>query len=269
MTTRSENSNIPNSTCQTIPQPKPTIHLPPLELSFFGIEQDDDYLEEWEYYFDRGDMVSGLAVVWINERTRDYVVAWACKRNFLFMFKKGDEAWRKNLQGTKCKDVAFKDNKLYVFTLDNYIKILDFSGDFPRESLENPYLNHRFTFEMARTESIWKRRLLVTNKGEVMVIQSSKVCKEKYVFQIFKMDFESGKWERVDSLGDEMLIFGHGVTVRTSVDDGGSIFFVGDDLWLDQKHCGVFHLATSTVTWSEQIGDAYSEIPRWFFPGYA
>ncbi|XP_010418655.1 PREDICTED: putative F-box protein At2g33200 [Camelina sativa] len=111
---------------------KVKIHLPPLELSFIGIEHDDDDLEEWEYYIDRGDLVSGLAVVWINERTRDYVVAWAYKRNLLFTFKKGDEAWRRNIRGTKCSDMAFKDNKLYVFTLEHYIKILDFSGDSPR-----------------------------------------------------------------------------------------------------------------------------------------
>lgn len=49
------------------------------------------------------------------------------------------------------------------------------------------------------------------------------------------MNLESKKWERVDSLGDDemMLIFGHGV-------NGGSIFFVEDDLWPDQKNCGVF-----------------------------
>ncbi|CAA7049442.1 unnamed protein product [Microthlaspi erraticum] len=244
-----------------------TIILPSMEPSLLGIQQGDDDDEEDEYFISRNEIEDAKrsAVLWINERTRDYVVAFAYKRDFLFTFKKGDEAWRRNLQGTRCDDMAFKDNKLYVLALDNFIKIVDLSGDLPRESLENPYLNHRFTFRMGPRECIWKRRIAISKSGEVLVIQSSKVSKDKFVFQIFKMNVESSKWEIVDSLGDEMLIFGHGVTVRTSV-KGGSICFAEDDI--DPcKGSGVFDLATGTITWAKQVGKKLSE-SRWFVPGY-
>lgn len=151
-----------------------------------------------------------------------------------------------------------------VLTLENYIKILDLSGDFPKEDLENPYLNHRFSFDMGTNECIWKRRITIKNSGDVLVTQSSRVFEENYMFQIFKMNVESKKWERVDSLGDEMLIFGHGVTVRTCI-NGGSIYFTEDDLWPDKTHWGVFDLATSTMTWAKEVGDRLLE-NRWFVP---
>lgn len=83
-----------------------------MEVCFRGFQQNEDIIE-------RSDIIS--AVLWINESQKDYVVAWAYKRNILFSYKRGDRTWRSNLQSTKCDDMGFKDNKLYVFTLDNMI----------------------------------------------------------------------------------------------------------------------------------------------------
>ncbi|CAE6026622.1 unnamed protein product [Arabidopsis arenosa] len=174
------------------------------------------------------------------------------------------ETWRKNLQGTKCDDMGFKDNKLYVFTIDNSIKVLDFSGDIPREDVESPYYDHQFSSEMGLMECIWKRKVMITKSGDVMAIQTSGGNnKEKFLFQVFKMNLESRKWKRVDSLGkNEMVLFGHGVTLRTYI-NGGSIFFVEDDLWPGQRKCGVFDLATSTITWPKPVGHSLAETRRW------
>ncbi|CAH2059655.1 unnamed protein product [Thlaspi arvense] len=239
------------------------IDLPTMELSFLGSEDD---IKEWECLVGSYDIVQSKksTVLWINERTRDFVVAWVYERNFLFTFKKGDETWRRSLEGTECNYMTFKDHKLYVLTWDNYIKILDLSGEIPRESLENPLLNHQFSVDVRPERSIWRKRITITNSGEFLVIQSSGVLGKNFLFEIFKMNMESSKWERVDSIGDEMLIFGHGVTVRSSV-NGGSICFVENDV-RHGRNSGVFDLATSTITWAKDVG--HWDATRWFVPGY-
>ncbi|CAN8253669.1 unnamed protein product [Cochlearia groenlandica] len=57
------------------------------------------------------------------------------------------------------------------------------------------------------------------------------------------MNLETCKWERLTSIGHEMLILGHCVTVRAPVKDlgdvikSGSIYFVEDDVWpYHQEH---------------------------------
>ncbi|XP_022544223.2 LOW QUALITY PROTEIN: putative F-box protein At2g03610, partial [Brassica rapa] len=88
--------------------------------------------------------------------------------------------------------------------------------------------------------------------------------------------YESSKWERVESIGDhEMLIFGHGVTVRAPVKDvgdgvkSGSICFVDDDyVWPDHDHrgsnCGVFNIATNEIVWHSKKPCFYINESQWF-----
>jgi len=108
---------------------------------------------------------------------------------------------------------------------------------------------------------------------------------EKLLFYIFKMNLESYKWERVYSIGDEMLIFGRGVTVPLALKDLGhgiksdSIYFVDDeDVWPDHKdwpdykdhvsNCGVFDIATSKIEWPKKIYFSVNKT-QWFVWGVA
>ncbi|XP_010418659.1 PREDICTED: putative F-box protein At2g33190 [Camelina sativa] len=222
------------------------------------------------------------AILWVSGRTGDYVVAWTIKQFYIVSYKKignddddaEDKRW--SITCTQCEDMAYKDNKLYVYTFDHYINILDFSGDCPKETKEvNPYLSHPFRF----VDTIYKLRLAVTREGEVLIVLSLEGLDDRK-FSIFKLNLEIGDWERVESLGDEMLIFGHGVTIRAPVKDisgGGlksdSICFLDDDYLFDntmkrQPVYGVFDLATSTITWHTGLEDLSSKI-CWFVPGYA
>ncbi|OAP09090.1 hypothetical protein AXX17_AT2G03950 [Arabidopsis thaliana] len=94
-----------------------------------------------------------------------------------------------------------------------------------------------FNFVEDPTEYVWKRKIVIWRSGE--------------------MNLESRNWERVYSIGDEMLIFGRGITVTLALKDLGhgiksdSIYFVDEDVWPDhQEHdhrvsnCGVFDIAT-------------------------
>lgn len=272
------------------------INLPSLESSLRGdrpfrfIRNDDfgyflelygtKFLLTWnDFRFEK------TAILWVNGRNGDYIVAWAIKQFYIFSYKKignddvgdGNDDKRWSITCTQCEDMAYKDNKLYVYTFDHYINIFDFCGDYPKETMEeNPYLNHPFRF----VDTIYKLRLAVTRAGEVLIVLSIVGLDKK--FCIYKLNLKIGDWEIVESLGDEMLIFGHRVTIRApdkDISGGGlksnSICFLYDDHLSDhhltmktQPICGVFDLATSTITWHTRLEDLSSKV-CWFVPGYA
>ncbi|CAH2051195.1 unnamed protein product [Thlaspi arvense] len=224
------------------------------------------------------------AVLWIDEATGSYFVACIFRQRYLFSISNGDESWTNlTLQDSVSGllDAAYRNSKLYVLTTDQHIKIFDFSRDFSREG--NPYRNHPFCFDEKPSEYVCARKIAIEESGEVLVILSLKEViehKEKLLFYVFKMNRESLKWERVDSLGDgEMLIFGHGVSVKAPVRDylgngdgskSGSILFVNDDVWSDyQDHnCGVFDIATGRIKWPK-TSCFYINNSQWFVPGVA
>ncbi|CAA7049898.1 unnamed protein product [Microthlaspi erraticum] len=232
------------------------------------------------------------AVLWIDDTTGDYFVAWIFRQQHLLSHKKGEVSWLNLIpQGTGSGgllDVAYKNMKLYVFTIDYHIKIFDFSRGNPNkeEHVNNPYRNYPFQFVEDPWEYIWKRKIAIRNSGEVLIILSLKEKEryehdeERHLFYVFRMN--RGTWERVYSIGDEMLVFGHGVTVTAPVGDcfgdgikSGSICFVDDDVWPDhQDHdrrasdCGVFDLATSRIEWRKRLC-VYINKTQWLAPGVA
>ncbi|KAL1209732.1 putative F-box protein [Cardamine amara subsp. amara] len=214
---------------------------------------------------DTNEVLNSKADLWINEKTRDYVVAWTFKQHYLFSYKKEDVSWcNLNLNKTNLGfwDVAphldFKKNLNDGIT----IGVLDMACE-KKVITENPYRNHPFDFVEKEWEYIWKRKIVVRKLGEVLIILSVKEAmyeENRLLFYIFKMNLKSFKWERVYSIGDEMLVFGHGITVGLALKDLGngiksdSICFVDDDVWPDHQdhehrtsNCGVFDIATMFV----------------------
>lgn len=145
-------------------------------------------------------------------------------------------------------------------------------------------MNHPFYYDLKQWEYLWKRRVAITSSGDVLIILSLKdVLKreEKRLFYIFKMNVEGSEWERVDSLENQMLVFGDGFTLEVADDakediGGGinerdSIYFVADDLWpphaftVFQSSTGVYDLATTEISWSRL--PHYLSNVRWFVPG--
>ncbi|KAJ4908628.1 putative F-box protein [Raphanus sativus] len=221
------------------------------------------------------------AVLWIDDMSGDYFVAWIFRQSYLLSHMKGDDSW--SSVDIKCKgsgfvDVAYRNSKLYVLTAEKHIKIFDFSRNIELDT----YKHHPFRFEEKPWEYVWKTRLAIEESGEVLIVLSLKEAKnqEKRLFYVFKMNLESCMWERVYSIGDnEMLIFGQGVTVKAPVKDlghgikSGSINFVEDDVWPDRGDghgsvCGVFDLATSIIEWPEKKCFHISRT-QWYVPGVA
>ncbi|EFH39300.1 hypothetical protein ARALYDRAFT_333130 [Arabidopsis lyrata subsp. lyrata] len=228
------------------------INLPSIESSIIGLGQ--------AHFVEPTDIISAKkqACLWIDETTKDYVVAWSYNQYHLFINKKGDDSWS-SLEDTKCVYIACnKDYKLYVYTLDSCIKIFDISGDSPEEIVEeNPYRNHPFCFRLL---------VAVTSFGEVLMIVSLKGLENKRLFYIYKMNLEKSNWERVDSLGGEMLIFGHGVTIRAPMKDisslSDSIFFSGEDLWPGSYP----YNPNTTLLRCVRSYDKYNHMISWFVP---
>ncbi|CAN7096175.1 unnamed protein product [Brassica rapa subsp. narinosa] len=260
----------------------PTMNLPALDTN-----------NNWERESLSGKEVSrddfqwkNAAVLWIEDMSGDYFVAWIFRQTYLISHKKGDESWSSfNIQGNGSgfMDAAYRNSKLYVLTVDKHINIFDFSLDLPRKCNRCKYTP--FRFDEKPWESVWKTRLAVKESGEVLIVLSLKEVKndqEKLLFYVFKMNLESCKWERVYSIGDnEMLIFGQGVTVKAPVKDrfghgikSGSINFVEDDVGPDDDDhhhgsvCGVFDLATSRIEWPKKTC-YYISRTQWFVPGVA
>ncbi|XP_010467034.1 PREDICTED: putative F-box protein At2g04810 [Camelina sativa] len=221
--------------------------------------------------FDAVEWKNSVAVLWIDETTGEYVVAWTFKQHYLFTYKNGDGSWcNLNHDGRSMVlfDMACEKNKLYLYTANHHIRIFDFFEYYPTaENFSNQYWNHPFDFVEQEWEYVWKRKLAIRESGEVLIILSLKqvLYEEALLFYIFKMNLESFKWERVYSIGDEMLSFGHGVTVALSLEDLGcgtkrdSIYFVDKDVWPDHQdhehrvsNCGVFDIATGIVEWPKQ-----------------
>ncbi|CAH8261932.1 unnamed protein product [Arabidopsis lyrata] len=232
---------------------------------------------EWE---------KSLAVLWVNDTTGDYVVAWTFIQKYLFSYMKGDGFWRdlnSNGKSLVLFDMACEDSMLYLLTIDHHIKIFNFFGDI-FTGKQNRYWGRPFNFVAQPWEYVWKRKMVIRRSGEVLIVLSlkEKVKKEeKLLFYIFKMNLESCKWERVYSIGDEMLSFGRGVTVPLALKDLGdgiksdSIYFVDEDVWPDHKdhdhrvsNCGVFDIATSKIEWPKKIY-CFINKTHWFVRGVA
>ncbi|KAJ0249734.1 F-box domain-containing protein [Hirschfeldia incana] len=223
------------------------------------------------------------AVLWVDDSSGDYFVAWIFSQTYLLSHMKGAHSWLSfniKCKGSGFMDAAYRNNKVYVLTADKHIKIFDLS----RGQVElDTYKHHPFRFVEKPWEYIWKTRLAIEESGEVLIVLSLKEVKtdqEKLLFYVFKMNFESCMWERVYSIGDnEMLIFGQGVTVKAPVNDfghgikSGSINFVQDDVWPDHDDdhgsvCGVFDLATSRIEWPKKTCYNISRT-QWYIPGGA
>ncbi|ESQ50354.1 hypothetical protein EUTSA_v10002155mg, partial [Eutrema salsugineum] len=250
-------------------------------------------IDDWKSYgsFEGPDRLKNSAVLWIDEVKEDYFVAWTFSQHHLFTYKKGDDSWsnvKPRGEGSESVflDIAYKNSKLYVLTTKQKIKIFDVSkeGNPREEKKKNPYRKHPFRFDEKPREFVWKRKIAIQRSGEVLIILSLKEKKydeEKLLFYVFKMNRESCEWERVDSIGDgEMVVFGHGVTLRAPVEccftegiKSDSICFVEDDVWPDnQDHedrasdCGVFDMATGRIEWPKK-SCFYINEAQWFVPG--
>ncbi|ESQ51908.1 hypothetical protein EUTSA_v10017659mg, partial [Eutrema salsugineum] len=194
-----------------------TIDLPPLEshqgrLRVMRFEDNTfSFLINQSYsYIDATKALSQTkAVLWVDEKTKDYIVVWSIGLFYIMFTRRGNDSWREiptregpeSLHG--CQDLVYKENKLYVLTCQNQIRILNFSQELPRAIPENV---HHDPFKY---ESQWRSKIGVTVSGDVLLVWN----RLNQIFKILKLNVEEGTWDKVDSLGGESWITDLGVTV--------------------------------------------------------
>ncbi|XP_010468374.1 PREDICTED: putative F-box protein At3g03730 [Camelina sativa] len=211
------------------------------------------------------------AVLWVDERTRDYLVVWNLEC-FIAYHKKSycNNSWKVlqplDMQGC-CVDMVFKESKLYVLSLSRTITVYEFRGG------ASP--NECASFSSPDFQKDHDYSLVVTMSGEVLMI-ARKICK----FDIHKMDPNSLKWIKIDSIGNEALFLDQGTTVEAK--DGvktNCVYFSNDQLHryneiglcYGTNDC-VYDIELESVVQSFQHFADISLIPfkdaRWFFPTF-
>ncbi|XP_020868563.1 F-box protein At1g10110 isoform X2 [Arabidopsis lyrata subsp. lyrata] len=219
------------------------IRLPPLEYSNSGtkFERPGNYI--FHLLFDDfriNSVVVGNSVLWVDEKTKDYLVVWSYKEAchpgaYIYYCRKREQEWFEIPASTcgklfGCLDMAYKDEKLYIHTYNGSIRILDFSlGDLPRQIDNHPYSHRPFVTEFPNR----RRGMRLTTSGDVVMIQWVTVTHKRIPFQIYKMsskretkesfrvqglgdDDDAADWERVHSFEDEeSLVWDLSVTLPT------------------------------------------------------
>ncbi|XP_010439635.1 PREDICTED: probable F-box protein At4g22060 [Camelina sativa] len=254
----------------------------------FSIKIDDRYDDEHLQEHIRFNLEIDFPLLWIEDKTKDYVVMWSI-RNYLVYFKKGDNCWKHvnycivNMLHTI--DVVYIDHKIYLYTSRD-VKILEFSGDSPEKILEMQVTDYVRRPRRINLD-VWyiqKSHLVVTMSAEVLRVESIiRSDSDVWSFNIYKMDSLNNKWERqLTSLGDEAILLDQGITVLATAIEGvnrNSIYFSGycslhystfDRVW-SEKDIFVFNLDTHKIERPHQ--SFCSTISRlfdvqWFVPNY-
>ncbi|KAG7550595.1 F-box-like domain superfamily [Arabidopsis thaliana x Arabidopsis arenosa] len=217
------------------------------------------------------------AVVWIDEKTKDYVVAcsWDGDKHAAFC-KKGDCEWRPIPSLLGCSDIALKDHKLYIYYEDGSIGISDLK--FVTKTAHVQLYPFRFHLgSLSPYETIWadyldwKTNIVITISGDFLMVGS--VLKRRdlsWLFRVYKFNSANNEWEETVSLGDQAVILDLGITVQASSDIQGitrnSIYFSG--LPSSQKDVFVFNLSSQKVQRlsSSSVSSRPFSNARWLFP---
>lgn len=249
------------------------IRLPPLEYSNTGtkFERPGNYV--FHLLFDDRHRTSraivGNSVLWVDEKTKDYLVVWSYKEAFVpspyiyYCSKRGQE-WFEIPASTcgklfRCLDMAYKDEKLYILTSNGSIRILDFSlGDLPRQIDNHPYSHRPFVTEFPNH----KMGMRLTTSGDVVMIQCVTTGTHKRSpFRIFKLSsitetkessHEVVGWETVHSFEDEeSLVWDLSVTLPTKGVSGikkDSIYYCHTSLSSSIRETCAYEIPTHKIT---------------------
>ncbi|KAL0843387.1 hypothetical protein Bca101_016632 [Brassica carinata] len=232
-------------------------------------------------------------VLWIEEKTKDYLVIGMLDEENMVSIKKGDNSWKPITQLSlmssieDCFNMIYKDHKLYCL---NYHKltIFDFSGHVPLQVFKISVrgcvrreggLGIRLpgTIPCKRYWACYKTNMVLTVNGDVLIVTSEREGMS-YIwnFKIYKMGSSTGsKWEEIFSLGDEAILLELGITVLAKDIEGikrNSIYFNGSDSVnpYDENDIFIFNLDTEKVEQPHQFvcSSVLCSNARWFLPSF-
>ncbi|KAG2310815.1 hypothetical protein Bca4012_025322 [Brassica carinata] len=203
------------------------------------------------------------SVLWVDERSKNYLVVWSYGGCCLFFSKKGDKVWRMfPYVGTNgLWDFVCKGLILYMYTRLSLIEIYDFSGDSPLALTHAPFFCSSRFFPAFTIE-----RLAVTTSGEALMVGIYNIHKTFRSFCVYKKNHATNKWDEMASLGDQALILDLGITVSAKDVQGfksNSIYFSG--VSFGTSHIFIYSLATHKVEPFMASTNKFFDA-RWFIP---
>ncbi|KAJ0248634.1 F-box domain-containing protein [Hirschfeldia incana] len=241
--------------------------------------------------------------VWVDDKTRDYVVVCRFDRcDYMRFCKKGDDRYREIqtrvgvsvfLKGQD--DMVLNGYNLYVFTPRCSLRHIDLSGkDGFEDVIKQPmYTWFKPLFPSAEEEERMKfiseseNIAVVTRSGEVLLVhnytyQSTTTFEKHRMFRVYKRQLKNLEdpktykpWlVEVDSLGDEALFLDLGITVPADTRLGiepNSIYFTRDDRFRLMPRsfldvC-VYNLATKTIKRFPTLSSNFKlKDAQWFIP---
>ncbi|AEE84545.1 F-box protein (DUF295) [Arabidopsis thaliana] len=273
------------------------INLPSVESQFgrIKIEQINDDLfyrkvdDEYDYHPKRHMIDISDHILWIDDKTKDYVVMWSfeCGYTYMVYCRTGDNIWNYRSLDISTVNIVYKDHKMYLYSYTRDVKVLDFCEDIPRQIFETQ-VNYDILMEKGFRSDVddvlndKKEHLVVTLNGDVLRVKS-KIWDNSDVwsFCIYKLNSSNTYWEKLTSLGDEAILLDLGITVLANTIEGinrNSIYFSGyhrphyfrfDHVWSEKDIC-VFNLDTQEVERPHQSICSSIQISgaRWFVPNF-
>jgi len=272
------------------------INLPSVESQFgrIKIERINDDLfyrkvdDEYDYHPKRHMIDISDHILWIDDKTKDYVVMWSfeCEYTYMVYCRTGDNIWNYRSLDISTVNIVYKDHKMYLYSYTRDVKVLDFCEDIPRQIFETQ-VNYDITANGlgGEVDDVWndkKEHIVVTLNGDVLRVKS-KIWNNSDVwsFCIYKLNSSNTYWEKLTSLGDEAILLDLGITVLAKTIEGinrNSIYFSGyhrlhhfrfDHVWSEKDIC-VFNLDTQEVERPHQSICSSIQISgaRWFVPNF-
>ncbi|CAN6808701.1 unnamed protein product [Brassica oleracea] len=261
------------------------IDLPPVEAQH-GVTKmertlDDDVFRITSH---NGKEYKGIRlrspVLWIDEKTREYVVSWELRGLCVVYSRKGDASWNQIPETSSCCDMVYRDSKLYFLSLFGQFRIFDFSGDIPQQTFQCGVIVERFRLgiqlrQRSNSLSIVATKLVVTVTGEVLKVEKLwRPRSETWSFRVFKV-YSSGflkKHDRIYSLGDESMLLDQGITVLANDTDG----FIKNSVYFSVSHgkdvhdIFLFNLETQKTELLHKFDCSSVQFPRarWFLPSF-
>ncbi|ESQ49725.1 hypothetical protein EUTSA_v10022303mg [Eutrema salsugineum] len=223
----------------------------------------------------------GNAVLWVDERSRDYFVVWNLDCFFAY-HKKGDhnKSWKvfQPLKNQGCVHMVFKESKLYVLSLSRNITVYDFSGggdDAPKECASFPYQGFQIRDKQHFND------LALTLSGEVLIIAGRVKLPEICYFDVYKMDPQTSKWIKTSSLENEALFLDLGTTVAAEDGLGKNCIYFSNDQFHRYNGISICSENSSICVYNIQTNKVVQRFPhlaasspklfkdaRWFFPTF-
>ncbi|XP_077247247.1 putative F-box protein At5g55150 [Tasmannia lanceolata] len=220
--------------------------------------------------------------------TPDYIVAAIVDNGRkLAFYKPGDEKWttinnewaHTVSQWVHYYDVIYYKYKFYAITNRNTVVTLDFaSNDFPKLTMITHPVN-----ECA------EMRYLVESSGRLLKVLryqdwnpyyddevEPESAYETTGFEVFELEQETGKWIKIESLGDQMLFLGYNSSLSLSALDfpqckGNCIYFTDDfeNLCNWGYDNGVFNLEDESLKSFYPCSSTWTTKPIWVPPYFS